>query len=304
MDKSHILLTYIIVTWNSEKEIVDCLKSIQKYTTFPYEVYVVDNASSDCTVGIIKTKYKNIKLIESRENLGFAKANNLALEAAQGDYVCFINPDTILIEDIATPSIELLDTQPNIGLVAVHLCNKDMSWQPSCFAYAHGLSLFCEILHINRLFNMKNNGMKTYSPDWVIGAEMIMRRKEAVAVNGFSTEYYMYSEDMDLCKKIDVVLNKSIIYLANIKMVHLGGASESQNVSYNKQKKMFSGKLHFNEKFYGKSAAISAGRIMEIAYYVRIVLIFLFYWKKERKTQIGKTKQGIEVLKEVLKEQM
>lgn len=140
--------TYIIVTWNNEKEIEDCLSTVSRYSPKNSKVIVVDNNSNDRTVQIIKEKFPETELIESKENLGFAAANNLALENVSSEYICYLNPDVILTEDILTPSIEILEDQSEVGLVACRLKNKDGSNQPSCFNFANSWSLPCEILHI------------------------------------------------------------------------------------------------------------------------------------------------------------
>ena len=140
--------TFIIVTWNNEKEIEDCLSTVSRYSPKNSKVIVVDNNSNDKTVQVIKEKFPEIDLIESKENLGFAAANNLALENVSSEYICYLNPDVILTEDILTPSIEILVDQSEVGLVACRLKNKDGSNQPSFFNFANSWSLPCEILHI------------------------------------------------------------------------------------------------------------------------------------------------------------
>lgn len=282
--------TFIIVTWNNEKEIEDCLSTVSRYSPKNSKVIVVDNNSNDKTVQVIKEKFPEIDLIESKENLGFAAANNLALENVSSEYICYLNPDVILTEDILTPSIEILVDQSEVGLVACRLKNKDGSNQPSCFNFANSWSLPCEILHIGavmpRSLRKKYflNYYKTnddFKPDWVIGAEMVMRTKDARAIGGFSTEYFMYTEDMDLCKKISVILKKQIYFISGVSLIHLGGASEAQNVNYNKQKKLFQNDMIFVRKFYGESEAKRAKQKVMKAYLLRKLLLTAAYWWME-----------------------
>lgn len=300
--------TYIIVTWNNEKEIVDCLSTVSRYSPKNSKVIVVDNNSNDRTVQIIKEKFPEIDLIESKENLGFAAANNLALENVSSEYICYLNPDVILTEDILTPSIEILEDQSEVGLVACRLKNKDGSNQPSCFNFANSWSLPCEILHIGavmpRSLRKKYflNYYKTnddFKPDWVIGAEMVMRTKDARAIGGFSTEYFMYTEDMDLCKKISVILKKQIYFISGVSLIHLGGASEAQNVNYNKQKKLFQNDMIFVRKFYGESEAKRTKQKAMKAYLLRKLLLTAAYWKKDRSKHLSKTEEAYNILKNV-----
>lgn len=300
--------TFIIVTWNNEKEIEDCLSTVSRYSPKNSKVIVVDNNSNDKTVQVIKEKFPEIDLIESKENLGFAAANNLALENVSSEYICYLNPDVILTEDILTPSIEILVDQSEVGLVACRLKNKDGSNQPSCFNFANSWSLPCEILHIGavmpRSLRKKYflNYYKTnddFKPDWVIGAEMVMRTKDARAIGGFSTEYFMYTEDMDLCKKISVILKKQIYFISGVSLIHLGGASEAQNANYNKQKKLFQNDMIFVRKFYGESEAKRAKQKVMKAYLLRKLLLTAAYWKKDRSKHLSKTEEAYNILKNV-----
>lgn len=302
------LITFIIVTWNNQQQIRQCLQTIMKYTLVPYRIIVVDNHSSDETVQIIQKEFSTVDLIISPDNVGFAKANNLALWQVNSEYVCFINPDIILTEDIINPSIHVLKEKQDVGLVSCKLRNLDSSLQPSCFHFADAYSLVAEILHIGKIFPQflcKKYFMNFYNaktdfyPQWVIGAEMVMRTQEAKDIGGFSTEYYMYTEDMDLCKKIDCILNKKIYYLANISLIHLGGASEVQNFNYNKQEKLIKNDLLFIKKFYGENEVHKVLRNMNRAYNFRLNLLNLFYYRNDKNLQLDKTKKVIDIIKEI-----
>lgn len=302
------LITFIIVTWNNQQQIRQCLQTIMKYTLIPHQIIVVDNQSSDETVQIIQNEFPTVNLIISSDNVGFAKANNLALWQVNSEYVCFINPDIILTEDIINPSIQVLKKKRDVGLVACKLCNLNSSLQPSCFHFADAYSLAGEILHIGKLFPQFlckkyfmnfYNAKENFYPQWVIGAEMVMRTQDAKDIGGFSTEYYMYTEDMDLCKKIDHILKKKIYYLANTSLIHLGGASEAQNFNYNKQEKLIKNDVLFIEKFYGEKEVHKALKNMNRAYRLRLSLLKYFYYRKDRNMQLDKTKKVIDIIKEI-----
>lgn len=285
-------ITFIIVSWNNEQEIRDCLSSIIRFTPIPFQIIVVDNLSSDNVRDIIKNEFPQVKMIESSENLGFAKANNLGLQYVDTKYVCFINPDIILTEDIVLPSIKFLENDMSIGLVSCRLTNKDGSWQNSCFSFINSNSIIINILHLGKLlpkclcrkFAPEYYKIQKghYMPEWVIGAEMIMRTSEAKAIHGFSEEYFMYTEDMDLCKKIQTFLNKNLLFNADVSLIHLGGTSEAQNVNYIKQKKLFQNILIFCEKFYGLKEADKTLRNMRVCYYIRLMLLKFLYYKGNR----------------------
>lgn len=305
-------ITFIIVTWNNEKEIANCLTSIDLFSPIGSQVIVVDNNSTDNTVTIIKGRFPKVKLIESKNNLGFAAGNNLALAKVETNYICYLNPDTILLENIVTSAIDILEKRPDIGLVSCRLLNADGSLQPSFFNFADGNSLFAEILHIGRMMPQKickkyfmnyYHASDDFFPDWVIGAEMIMRTTDAKTVGGFTTDYYMYTEDMDLCMKIKRQLQKKTYYMAKYSLIHLGGASESQNASYVKQEKLLLNDLTFIKKYFGDRCAEDARKKMMLAYFIRKILLYGLYWKSDRDYQIEKTRIASEIVSKLKKKE-
>ncbi|PNY18952.1 glycosyltransferase family 2 protein [Streptococcus parauberis] len=303
-------ITYIIVTWNNEKEIEECLKSLFKYSPQNSKVIIVDNNSGDKTTSIISSSFPSVKLIKSEDNLGFAGGNNLALKYVETDYICYLNPDVIFKEDIVSKSVEILENNPEIGIVSCRLENLDGTYQASTFNFANSWTMFSEILHIGRIVpnQLRKNNFSNYyyptsdfSPEWVIGAEMVLRTIDANSINGFSTEYFMYTEDMDICKKMESILSKSIYYMNSISLVHIGGASENQNVSYNKQKKMFENLRLFVSKFYGIKESRKTLNNMIKAYRIRLILLQIGYKREDKSIQLDKTNQAISILKELVK---
>lgn len=304
-------ITFIIVTWNNEKEIVNCLSSIEKKCPLNYQVVIVDNCSSDNTVSIIKNRFPDVELIVSKENLGFAAGNNLALQYVKNDYICYLNPDTILIEDIAVPSIEFLKKHPETGLVCCRLLNPNHTIQKSCYSFLTPFKAFVGILHINELFSKIlpgkyfptfYTGTEPITIDWAYGAEMILSAEDAFKLHGFSTEYYMYDEDMDICKRVYVDLHKNVVLLASKALIHLGGASEKQNVNYKKQLLVARNSAKFARKFYGNNADKKLLKSMWYAYSLRTMILKLCYFKPDRKEQISRSSAETDTLATVLRE--
>lgn len=304
-------ITYIIVTWNNEKEIENCLSSIAENCTMNYQVVVVDNCSSDNTVSIVEKQFPDVELIASKENLGFAGGNNLALKYVKYDYICYLNPDTVLIEDIATPSVEFLKEHPETGLVCCRLLNPNHTIQKSCYSFLTPLKAFADILHINEIFSMvlPNKYFPTFYTgtepiiiDWAYGAEMILSTEDAFKLNGFSTDYYMYAEDMDICKRVYASLHKNVVLLASKALIHLGGASEKQNVNYKKQLLVARNSAKFAKKFYGNHSDKKLLKSMWYAYSIRSILLKLFYFKNDRKEQIIKSSSQVDTFTAVLRE--
>lgn len=305
-------LTFIIVTWNNNNTIIECLDSIYKNCK-EFEVVIVDNNSTDETINLIKEKrYKNCNLIVLEENVGFAKGNNIGLEQVKTEYICYLNPDTILLEDIIIPSIKVLDDNKNIGLVGCKLLNLDKTLQSSTFNFINAKQVFFEAFKIGKF--MPNFIKEKYFPndskakkdkfvDWVIGAEMILKTDDAKLIGGFSTEYYMYVEDMDLCKKIEKALNKKTYYLSNTELIHIGGVSESKNINYNKLEKLIKNKIIFANKFYGEREAKKVKKALYNVYAIRLFFIKYLYWFRNRKYYLEKMQTGYNICKNIFIEE-
>lgn len=247
--------TFIIVTWNSEKQIMPLLESIHNYEKESV-VIVFDNASNDKTVEIIKKRnFKNVRIIESKTNLGFSKANNLAVKCANTEYVTIINPDTRILQS----TVNTLCNQytKNVGIISAKLINTNGTVQPSVFAFQNPATLFFEQFGIGKYLP---NGLKQkLSPenyifedvtcvDWVMGAFMLMKKSVYMSIDGFSEDYFMYSEDMDICYKCHLK-GYDVLFNPKIEVEHIGGASEVQDVNASKSSKLIRSFLIFADKY-------------------------------------------------------
>lgn len=303
-------VSFIIVTWNNENEIEKCLDTLKEYTKVPYQVIVVDNLSKDHTCDIISKRYPEVQLIRSKENLGFAKGNNLALGVVTTPYLCFINPDVILTEDITGPALKILDSDKSVGLVTNKLYNADGSHQATTGRFTDYISILVSVGHLTRFLpnSLKMNFCPEhykldrgyFYPDWVIGAEMFMRTADAKEIGGFSTDYYMYIEDMDICWKVRHQLNKLVYYNADVSMVHLGGVSEKQNRSYSKQEKLYTNTFLFCQKFYGRKKAVNLFDFWEKLYNIRVFFLYALSMLSKGQDFIKHDKSILKILESIL----
>src|SRR3990167_254376 len=125
-------LSVIIVNWNTKKLLEDCLVSIIKFTkNLDFEAIVVDNGSNDVSQRMVQNKFPKVKLIQNKDNLGFAKANNIGIKSATGKYILLLNSDTYLLENSFQKLIEFAKKQENLGVLAPQLLNQDNSIQQS-----------------------------------------------------------------------------------------------------------------------------------------------------------------------------
>lgn len=238
-------LSIIIVNYNGEHYLENCLKSIEKYCdAINFEIVIVDNNSSDNSVDVLKEKYPKITLIESKENLGFAGGNNLAVKRSKGKNILLLNNDTVLLEDIK-PALATLG-QRDVGVVGIKMLDGNKKYTPSVGRFPTVLKLlkFSFLEEKRPAFITGNFLENTIEVDWVTGAFLLTKRELWDNVNGLDETYFMYVEDVDFCKKISK-LNKKVLFLSNLSYVHYVGFNSAREIKLIEGYKTYSTK-HFN----------------------------------------------------------
>jgi GT2 family glycosyltransferase len=224
------MISIIIVNYNGKDFTVQCLRSLERIRlSVPIETIVVDNASTDGSVEILRYEFPHAILLPQRLNSGFGKANNIGARAAHGEHLFFVNNDTLFQQDIIEPLNIFLDTHKSAGIVAPMLLNSDFTYQLS---YGKFPSLMNE-LRTKRDTALFTNIPKDRSPrqvDWVSFAAVMIRRSAFEKVNGFDERYFMYFEDADLCFRLQNAGYQSF-YCAEYSLIHRGGGSRSHGVT-------------------------------------------------------------------------
>ena len=227
-------LSVIIVSFNTSKLTLQCIKSVlNSVNNLRYEIIVIDNASTDGTLRQIrKSKIKNqnekvkIKIIENKENLGFAKANNQGIKIASGRYILLLNSDTVVKKNSVENLIKFAENTPDAGAVGVRLLNPDGTIQPSVF-------FLPTIWRAVKQYWLGEEGLlDKYAPDGnsptevesLVMAAFLITPKALENVGLLNERYFMYFEDLDYCRRIKVN-NLKIYYLPTSEIVHQHGAS-------------------------------------------------------------------------------
>lgn len=192
------IVSVIIVTYNSSQYIVDCLEALQANTHKPYEIIVFDNASSDDTVQLIREKFTAVCIQESKTNIGFAAANNRATYLATGEYIAFLNPDTLVEQSWLPPLLETLAADKTIGAATPQVVFADKpNYINTCGNTIHFSGLtYCE--GYGKLISQA----PPYQVSAVSGAAFIMPRALFQTLGGFAEKFFMYYEDTDLSLRI------------------------------------------------------------------------------------------------------
>jgi GT2 family glycosyltransferase len=228
-------LSIIIVTWNSQEFIRNCLDSVfLSQGNFSSEVILVDNDSSDETARIVEQLYPQVNLIQNRNNLGYAKANNQGIEEARGEYILLLNPDTQVLEDSLSLMYEFMQENPDVGVLGPKLLNPNKTVQASCREFPTFSTLVWEFSGLSRLFpnspifgrwRMGYFGFDHQrEADQPMASCLILRRAVLEDVGTFDENFVMFFNDVDLCYRIKKG-NWKIYFYPEAKVIHHKGAS-------------------------------------------------------------------------------
>lgn len=231
-------LSIIIVNWNSLDYLRKAIASIEAGTSrIEFEIVVIDAASLDGCEEMLRRFYPRVRFIQSKRNAGFAKANNEAFTMARGRTLLFLNPDTEIEGRAIETLYDQLNSLPNAGIVGAKLLNSDGSVQESCIrAFPTILNQVLDSAVLRKLFPTSGLwGMKPLltgdgaatEVDAVSGACLMIKRSAFERVGMFSTDYFMYSEDIDLCFKVRKA-GLHTYYVPAAVVVHYGGVSSAQ----------------------------------------------------------------------------
>lgn len=232
-------LSVIIVNWNTAELTKNAIAAVYKETHgFDFEVILVDNNSADNSLAIIKPLFPQVIYIENKDNLGFGKANNQGLKIAKGEYLMFLNSDTIVLEGALNKLVQYLDTHADTMMVGPRLLNGDMTFQHACRRNLPNIkNSFFHLFRLTTIFKNSKavNDYKKYTDDpnvteqitGLSGAAMVFRRSVYEKIGGFDEAFFMYGEDLDFCKRVFDQGWKTM-YVSDAKIIHFGGGSSKK----------------------------------------------------------------------------
>jgi len=267
----------IIVSYNVVDLLGKCLDSILSQPHIHQETIVVDNASSDHTPEIIAREFSGVKLIENKENLGFARANNAGLRVSSGKYIHFLNPDTEVRPGAFSAILEFMEGHPKVGIAGTRMVNPDGSLQPSVEKRYPGQ-------------RHTRGELKGLQGDiaWVVGASIIARRHVIEELGGFDDLFFLYAEEIDLClraRKKGWIID----YIPDATVVHWGGQSEKGNPSAAVWKRRLDAEILFYRKHYKERTfrAIARSNLLQ-AYWRIFSLKMTLPFMTDRDRALGK----------------
>jgi len=228
-------LSVVIVNWNTESLLRDCLRSV--YDTakgITFEVIVVDNASSDGSVAMLKVEFPQVRRIENYENRGFAAANNQAFRVMTGRYALLLNSDTVLTEGAVHELYAFMEEHPEAVMACGQLLNADGSKQNSIAAFPTLLSLLVNMPLLEILFPARYPGKRQeyrhpIEVDSGIGACLIVRKSAIDGVGGLDERYFFFFEETDWARTMREAGWK-IYHVPTARIYHFQGKSVGADV--------------------------------------------------------------------------
>lgn len=257
-------LSVIILNYNVRHFLEQCVLSVQKATqNFTAEIIVVDNNSPDDSCQMMKERFPDVILIENKENSGFPKGNNSGVKIARGEYICILNPDTVVAEDTFEKVLAFAKKQENLGIVGCKLIDGTGNFLPeSKRGVPTPFVAFTKIFSLYKIFpSIKSFGKyyashltenQTGKVEILVGAFMVMKKETYEEVGGFDEDCFMYSDDIDLSYMV-LKTGKQNYYFHETTVIHYKGESTVKDGTYMKrfQEAMnFFYKKHFRTSFF------------------------------------------------------
>jgi len=231
-------LSVIIVNYNVKDLLRKCLQSL---TGANYEIFVVDNASQDGSVEMVRGEFPEVKLIASDKNLGFAKANNLAIKESSGRYLLFLNPDTVVPKETLPELIKFMDENPKVGVATCFVELASSGMDPDCHrGFPTPWASFCHFSGLAKIFSRSKifgayhqtwkDLSKTHEIDSCCGAFMMVRREAMEEVGVWDEDFFFYGEDLDWCYRF-WEKGWKVMFYPYVKIIHHKGASSGMKKS-------------------------------------------------------------------------
>ncbi len=227
-------LSVVILNYNVRYFLQQCLYSVQRAVeSLDAEIIVIDNNSKDDSCRMVKELFPTVRLLENKENVGFSKANNQAVAVAKGEYVCILNPDTVVAEDTFTRTLDFAQRHPEMGILGVHLIDGTGNFLPESKR-----NIPTPLISLKKVLGSGSSYYANHlSPEdtgevaVLVGAFMILKRSLYNSVGGFDEDYFMYGEDIDFSYSIAQAGYKNY-YLGDVKVLHYKGESTQKDLKY------------------------------------------------------------------------
>lgn len=275
-----MLLSIIVVNWNTRARLAECLTSVleaqDSLLESKSELIVIDNASTDGSVELVREQFPWVNLVINKQNLGFARASNQGIAASSGKYLLLLNSDTVVHPDAFAVMVSFLEGNPNAGACGPRLLNTDGSLQLGCLPMLTPEREFWRLLYLDRLWPRATYPLSRLDDDEIFrvevvnGACMMVRRQAIDEVGLLDERYYMYTEEVDYCYRL-ARSGWQLWYVPAATVTHHGQSSTSQQAELS-YLQLYGSKVQFYRKIGGKSYACWFKLLVILAYFPRLLL--------------------------------
>ena len=281
-------LDIVIVNWNTKNLLEQCLASIlQCSTDLRYQVWVVDNASSDGSVAMLRELFPKVNLILNDRNEGFAKANNIVLRQVQSRYALLLNSDTYVKDHALDEFVKFMDAHPRVGAAGARILNPDGSLQFTAHPNPTLGREFWRLFHWDALIPLSSYRMAEWDLETprevevVLGACMIIRREVLEDVGFLDERFFFYSEEVDYCYRLRKK-GYPIFWIPRAEVVHYGGQS-SKKMPDKMFLQLYQGKILFFRKYQGWLGVSIYKLILLMATLFRLMLVPFAWLERQPK---------------------
>ncbi|HEU0136440.1 MAG TPA: glycosyltransferase family 2 protein [Flavobacterium sp.] len=283
-------LSVIILNYNVRYFLEQCVLSVQKaIQEIDAEIIVVDNNSQDDSCAMIRQRFPGVRLIQNEHNLGYPKGNNIGVAVAKGEYICILNPDTVLAENTFTKILAFAENQKDLGIVGVRLIDGAGNFLPeSKRGVPTPFVAFTKVTGLYKIFpkwfgkyyaqHLSDN--QTGKVDVLVGAFMVMKKRLYQEVGGFDESCFMYSDDVDLSYMV-LKSGRSNYYYADTTIIHYKGESTIKDHMY--MRRFREAMNFFYKKHFRASAAFDV-----------FMRIGAFFFALHKKKQSGNARREID----------
>ncbi len=283
-------ISIIIVSWNTSELLRQCLASLaENAPTVDFDVWVVDNASTDESARMVREEFPEVILIENDQNVGFARANNQALQKSSSEYVLLLNPDTVIKPGSIDRLLAFLENNRDHGGAGPRVLNPDGSLQLSCYPQPTLSREFWRLFHLDAVWPYGVYDMSRWDQDEdrdvdvLMGACLMARRAVLEQVGLFDETYFVFSEEVDLCHRIRAA-GKALSWVPAAEIIHYGGQS-TQQAAPEMFLNLYKGKLFYFRKHYGSWSAFFYKILLLMATLARLSLSPFAYLERPARRQ-------------------
>jgi GT2 family glycosyltransferase len=286
-DPARPQLSIIIVSYNTSEITEECLRRVTAHSTgIDLEILVVDNASTDGSPEMVRREFPEVKLIVSKNNLGFAGGNNLGIQRARGRYLLLLNSDAYLLPGVLATTLSFMDKTPDCGVLGVKLIGEDSEMQPCARKLPTPWLKLLVISGIaakfpkSRFWGGADHSWWDHDAPrevgWVPGAYFLVRREVVAAIGGMDERYFLYFEETDYCLQA-MRAGWRVMIFPEVSVIHLGGeSSKTENQAMTVKGKQileynFQSEYKYYRKNYGRLWVLAAAGV-EVAWNLVVIM--------------------------------